>query len=196
MLNSNRSYINEEKNENIMDIAENLHYNNNNKNWLSKDNLLKKISNMKNEFEKEKKGKSIFNTMKAINNENYKMYNLIKFDISRVYIHPYINSIINYVILIKDLLYALKYEKEELLDSDKSPLQKQNINEICEKYFGKINCFLDLLKKKKQNVKPKDLGHLVHFLLDNVEKTIKKCDIINKYLNEKKNDMILFKIII
>jgi allophanate hydrolase subunit 1 len=48
VLESDISHINEEKNEDIIDIEENIQYNNNNKSRLSKNELLNKISNMKN----------------------------------------------------------------------------------------------------------------------------------------------------
>ena len=50
MSESNISFINGEKNEDKMEIEENIP-NNNSKNRLSKEELLNRISNMKNEFE-------------------------------------------------------------------------------------------------------------------------------------------------
>ena len=114
MFESNIFHLNEEKNGDIMDCEENIQYNNNNKSRLSKNELLKKISNMKNEFKNGKKEKSAFDTMKEINNENYKMANLARV-IGETPNNKYINYFINYAFL----LYALKYEKLEYLKSKK-----------------------------------------------------------------------------
>ena len=111
---SDISHINEEKNEDIINIEENVQYNNNNKIRLSKNELLNKISNMKKEFKNGKKEKSAFDTMKEINNENYKMANLARV-LGETPNNKYINYFINYAFL----LYALKYEKLEYLKSKK-----------------------------------------------------------------------------
>ena len=155
MLELNISHINED----IMNCEENIEYNNN-KSRLSKNELLNKISNMKNEFKNEKKGKSAFDTMKVINNENYKMANFAK-GIGETPNNKYINYIINYIFLIKDLLYAFKCENNEYLKSKKneefSP-HIQNINKRFENYSREIGNNLDFLKKKRnQNDKSENL---------------------------------------
>ena len=165
MLELNISHINED----IMDCEENIEYNNNNKSRLSKNELLNKISNMKNEFKNEKKEKSAFDTMKVINNENYKMANLAK-GIGETPNNKYINFIINYTFLIKDLLYAFKCEKNE----EFSP-HIQNINKRFENYSREIGNNLDFLKKKrKQSDKSENLPKVVDFLIDNVKKEVIK----------------------
>ena len=174
ILELNISHINED----IMDCEENIEYNNNNnKSRLSKNELLNKISNMKNEFKNEKKGKSAFDTMKVINNENYKMANFSK-GIGETPNNKYINFIINYAFLIKDLLYAFKCENNEYLKSKKneefSP-HIQNINKRFENYSREIGNNLDFLKKKRnQSDKSENLPKVVDFLIDNVEKEVIK----------------------
>jgi len=178
VLESNISHINEEKNGDIIDCEENIEYNNNNKSRLSKNELLNKISNMKNEFKNEKKGKSAFDTMKVINNENYKMANLAK-GICEIPNNKYINYIINYTFLIKDLLYAFKCEKNEAFSS-----HIQNKNKKFENYSREIGNNLEFLKKKRnQNDKLENLSKVVDFLIDNAEKAAIRED-INKYLKK------------
>jgi hypothetical protein len=172
--------INEEKNEDIMDYEENLQYDNNNKSRLSKKELLNKISNMKNEFKNGKKEKNAFDTMKAINNEKHKLANLAK-GIGETP-NKYINYIINYAFLIKDLLYALNCEKIENLKSRKNDefSHIQKINKRFENYSRKIRNNLEFLKKKRNQ---NDKSEIFDFLIDNVEKAVIKGD-INKYLKK------------
>lgn len=178
---SNISYLNEDK----MDIEENIP-NNNNKNHLSKEELLNRISNMKNEFENgknSKKGKSAFDTMKAINDENNKIYNLMKFDTSRL---PYNNIIyitINYVFLIKDLLFTLKCEKHAFSKSrqlEESSPQKMYFRKKWDKYHKEIKNSYEILRKKiNQSNNSENLKHVVEFLLENVEKAMRKGETSN-----------------
>jgi len=181
---SNISYINEEKNEDKMDIEENIP--NNNKNRLSKEELLNRISNMKNEFENGKngkKGKSAFDTMKAINDENYKFYNLMKFDPNRFPNNNIIYFVINYVFIIKDLLFALKCEKHAFSKAkkleDSSP-QKIYFKKKCERYSREIKSNYEILKKKisQANI-AENLQQAVDFLIDNAEKAMRKAEISN-----------------
>ena len=173
MLELNISHINED----IMNCEENIEYNNN-KSRLSKNELLNKISNMKKEFKNEKKGKSAFDTMKVINNENYKMANLAK-GIVETPNNKYINFIINYTFLIKDLLYAFKCEKNEKFSS-----HIQNRNKMLENYSREIGNDLEFLKKKRnQSDKLENLPKVVDFLIDNAEKAVIRED-INKYLKK------------
>lgn len=185
MSESNISFINGEKNEDKMDIEENIQ-NNNNKNRLSKEELLNRISNMKAEFENGKNGKkskSAFDTMKAINDENYKFYNLMKFDTNRF---PYNNIIyiaINYVFIIKDLLFAWKCERHAYFKTrklDDSSPQKAYFKKKLDRYSKEIKSNYETLKKKiSQNNNPENLQQVVDFLLDNVEKAMRKIEMNN-----------------
>ena len=185
MSESNISFINGEKNEDKMDIEENIQ-NNNNKNRLSKEELLNRISNMKAEFENGKNGKkskSAFDTMKAINDENYKFYNLMKFDTNRF---PYNNIIyiaINYVFIIKDLLFAWKcerhaYFKTRKLD-DSSPQKAYFKKKLDRDSKEKKRKYENLKKKISQSNNPENLQQVVDFLIDNVEKAMRKIEMNN-----------------
>jgi len=185
MSESNISFINGEKNEDKMDIEENIQ-NNNNKNRLSKEELLNRISNMKAEFENGKNGKkskSAFDTMKAINDENYKFYNLMKFDTNRF---PYNNIIyiaINYVFIIKDLLFAWKCERHAYFKTrklDDSSPQKAYFKKKLDRYSKEIKSNYETLKKKiSQSNNPENLQQVVDFLIDNVEKAMRKIEMNN-----------------
>ena len=185
MSESNISFINGEKNEDKMDIEENIQ-NNNNKNRLSKEELLNRISNMKAEFENGKNGKkskSAFDTMKAINDENYKFYNLMKFDTNRF---PYNNIIyiaINYVFIIKDLLFAWKCERHAYFKTrklDDSSPQKAYFKKKLDRYSKEIKSNYETLKKKiSQSNNPENLQQVVYFLIDNVEKAMRKIEMNN-----------------
>ena len=183
VIESDIFHINEEKNEDIINIEENVQYNNNNKIRLSKNELLNKISNMKKEFKNGKRGISAFNTMKEINKENFKIYNLVK-DIDETSNNKYVNFVINNVFLIKDLLYALKSEKLGLIKSknnNESSPQKQNINKRFENYSLEIRNNLEFLKKKRNQINnSENLPKVVDFLIENAEKAVMKED-INKY---------------
>ena len=184
MSESNISFINGEKNEDKMDIEENIQ--NNNKNRLSKEELLNRISNMKAEFENGKigkKSKSAFDTMKAINDENYKFYNLMKFDTNRF---PYNNIIyiaINYVFIIKDLLFAWKCERHAYFKTrklDDSSPQKAYFKKKLDRYSKEIKSNYETLKKKiSQSNNPENLQQVVDFLIDNVEKAMRKIEMNN-----------------
>ena len=182
---SNLSYINGERNEDKMDIEENIQ-NNNSKNRLSKAELLNRISNMKNEFENGKNGKkskSAFDTMKAINDENYKFYNLMKFDTNRFANNNLIYIAINYVFIIKDLLFALKCERHAYLKSrklDESSPQKMHFKKKFDKYTKEIKNNYEILKNKiNQTNNPENLQQALEFLLDNVKNAIGKGDMNN-----------------
>ena len=182
---SNISFINGEKNEDKMDIEENIQ-NNNNKNRLSKEELLNKISNMKTEFENGKNGKkskSAFDTMKAINDENYKFYNLMKFDPNRFPNNNIIYFAINYVFIIKDLLFAWKCEKHAYFKTrklDDSSPQKAYFKKKLDKYSKEIKSNYEILKKKiGQNNNPENLQQVIDFLIDNVEKAMRKIEMNN-----------------
>ena len=183
MSESNISFINGEKNEDKMEIEENIP-NNNIKNRLSKEELLNRISNMKNEFENGKNGKkskSAFDTMKAINDENYKFYNLMKFDTNRLPNNNIIFFAINYVFIIKDLIFALKCEKHaysKLRKFDDSSPQKMYLKKKGERYSREIkNNYETLRKKISQNNNPENIQQVVDFLIDNVEKAMRKAEI-------------------
>ena len=141
---------------------------------------------MKAEFENGKNGKkskSAFDTMKAINDENYKFYNLMKFDTNRF---PYNNIIyiaINYVFIIKDLLFAWKCERHAYFKTrklDDSSPQKAYFKKKLDRYSKEIKSNYETLKKKiSQSNNPENLQQVVDFLIDNVEKAMRKIEMNN-----------------
>lgn len=198
---NNKRYLNSSLNEIKMqeDKIEINIDNQKSRNKLSKQELISKIQNMKNEYKGEQKDNSCYSTMKAINEENYEIYNLSKFEPSRIPMDNYIISLINNTFMIKDLILSYKFEnlileknkkqeeKSLLSSSSKSSSSSPQKNIIYfeqliknkkERYAREIKAIYENFKRKiKQKNDWGSLELIINFLLKNTEKSIEKANI-------------------
>ena len=162
-------------------------------NRLTKEELLNRIKNMEIEYDNdnEKEDNSCYNTMKAINDENFNMYNLAKFEPSTIPVENVITNYLNYIFFIKDIsLYSFyqKYEynqnmeKMKKLDGKISPQRRDDaIKNKIEYYKKEIMSLYEILKKRINQ--RKDGGNfepIIHFLLRMAERTIEGLNSTNK----------------
>jgi len=151
---------------------------------LTKEELLNRVKNMEIEYDNEKNDNNSYTTMKAINDENHKLYNLAKFEPSTIPVDNIINTCLIYIFLIKDLSLAQKWDSKSFdkfkKEEEKSLSPKRTNNEQMIKLKFKLECYnkeiRSLFETLKKKVRQKnDWGNheqIMNFLIRLGEKTI------------------------
>lgn len=155
---------------------------NNLSNINNKEELENIINNMEEEFKNSKKDKenSYHNTMKAINEENFKYYNKIKFQPNIIPPEQTLFPLLNMVFLIKDLAIKQKYdniEKSRKPEEKLSPKKGQeNIKFKLDHYNQEIKNFFDKFKSYREKIQKGEhdinIIQIHEFLRENIQKTI------------------------
>ena len=151
---------------------------------LTKEELLNRVKNMEIEYDNEKNDNNSYTTMKAINDENHKLYNLAKFEPSTIPVDNIINTCLIYIFLIKDLSLAQKWDSKSFdkfkKEEEKSLSPKRTNNEQMIKLKFKLECYnkeiRSLFETLKKKVRQKnDWGNheqILNFLIRLGERTI------------------------
>ena len=177
--------LNIQNNDDMMMEVENIEIDLNNvsnKNKHSKEELENIINNMEKEFKKSKtdKDNSYYNTMKFINDENFKYYNKIKFEPSIIPPEKILFSLLSLIFLIKDLAFKQKTENIEKSRKPEDKLSPQkrheNIKLKLDHYNQEIRNFYEKYKGSREKIRKGDYDvsiiEIYDFLLENVTKTI------------------------
>ena len=159
-------------------------------NRLTKEELLNRIKNMEIEYDNEKEDNSCYNTMKAINDENFNMYNFSKFEPNKLPLENNISNYLNYIFLMKDISLYKKYdyhqnlEKIQKQDGKLSPQKRDDERAIkikLEYYNREIKILFENLKKKiNQKNDWSSFEPILNFLIRMGEKTIDELNTSNK----------------
>jgi hypothetical protein len=156
------------------------------KNRLKKESLLNKIKTMENAFNQQKKNTNTFyTTMKKINEENRKMYELAKFEPSGIPVNEiFKKKYITFTLLIKDLVSAfniinksligMKKQEEKSSSPSKRYLCDYNIKNNYERFYKEIKSIYEGLKTSKQKENLINLEKVYNFLQKNAEIAIER----------------------